>query len=177
MTRQKKNRTSGPLAPAQKPRQKNSIREESRSQRLKKHKGLKSGSRNAQEANSQNTGGSQQQQDPRHGSTTPISLNPAKAPEKIRDLKPQVVLTKNPTLPVDPEQELLAIENDERLLALLERVDNDEVLKGKDAKYFNAATARHQALMEQLGFDNDDDEDEEEEDSRSLAEQWEDDDE
>jgi ribosome assembly protein YihI (activator of Der GTPase) len=65
-------------------------------------------------------------------------------------------------------------------LALLERVDNDEVLTGKDAKYFNAKTARHQELMALLGFEDDEDEDDFDEDftsdDRSLAEQWQDDD-
>ena len=35
---------------------------------------------------------------------------------------------------------------------LLERVEQDEVLTGKDAKYFNAKTARMEQLMAELGL-------------------------
>ena len=81
-------------------------------------------------------------------------------------------------------QELAAIENDERLMDLLDRADAGEVLSGKDAKYFNAKTARHQQLVEELGIVYEDDEDEdweddedfEQEQSKSLIEQWEQDD-
>jgi ribosome assembly protein YihI (activator of Der GTPase) len=179
MTRQKKTRTSGPLAPTQKPRVKNTIRDELSTHRKKKPKGFAPGSRNSQEKKTTADGKSLQQQDPRHGSKRPVSLAPA--PEQpVTPLKPQVVLKKAPEKVIEPEQELLAIENDQRLLALLERVDNDEVLTGKDAKYFNAKTARHQELMALLGFEDDEDEDDFDEDftsdDRSLAEQWQDDD-
>ncbi len=174
MTRQKKTRTAGPLAPAQKPRVKKSVREDLSNKRKKKHKGLAPGSRNSQE---QTSGGTQQQQqhnDPRHGSKKPISLTPVAKKTPTTELKPQVVLKKVKPLAMDPEQELLEIEGDSRLLALLEQVDNDEILTGKDAKYFNAKTARHQELMELLGYEDDDDFDEEDDDQRSLVDQWED---
>lgn len=184
MTRQKKTRSAGPLAPTQKPRVKKSIRENLDDKRKKKPKGLKPGSRNSQEQNDNQQHQQKQQQDARHGSKRPISLTPQ--PEvNTQNLKPQVILKKNPVKPIDPEQELLAIEADERLLALLEQVDNDEILKGKDAKYFNAKTARHQELMELLGYENDDDDDYDgagddeelpEDDERSLLDQWQDDD-
>ena len=68
------------------------------------------------------------------------------------------------------------IENDERLAALIDRIDNGELLTGKDAKYYNAKSARHEALMAQLGYEyEDDDEFDEAPDNRSLVEQWEDD--
>jgi ribosome assembly protein YihI (activator of Der GTPase) len=38
------------------------------------------------------------------------------------------------------------------LQQLLERVENNETLTGKDAKYFNAKTARLEQLMDQLGL-------------------------
>ena len=56
-----------------------------------------------------------------------------------------------------PEQELEALENDERLLKLVERHERGELLTGKDAKYFNSRIARHQALCELLGIEDEDD--------------------
>ena len=40
---------------------------------------------------------------------------------------------------------------------LLERVEQDEILTGKDAKYFNAKTARLEQLLEELGLTEDED--------------------
>jgi ribosome assembly protein YihI (activator of Der GTPase) len=177
MTRQKKTRKAAPLGPTQKARIKKA-EEPTVGKRIKKHKGQVAGSRNNPEtrdsSNQKNAGKSN---DPRHGSKTPISLTPVELVKKPNFI-PQVKLKKVEEPAMPPEQELEAIENDERLQALLDRVDNDEVLTGKDAKYFNAKTARHQALMEELGFEDDEDFDEEEslEDSRSLVEQWEDED-
>ena len=59
-----------------------------------------------------------------------------------------------------PEQELALLENDEKLLELLDKVDQGEILTGKDAKYFNAKTARHAELVALLGLDQDDEEEE-----------------
>ena len=52
------------------------------------------------------------------------------------------------------EQELALIENDSYLQQLLERVERDELLTGKDAKYFNRQTARISELMTLLGLDD-----------------------
>ena len=54
------------------------------------------------------------------------------------------------------------------LQQLLERVEQNEILTGKDAKYFNARTARHAELMTLLGLDQDD-EDESESDLDPLS--------
>ena len=120
--------------------------------------------------------------DPRHGSKKPISLTPVE-PVQLTEYEPQVKLKKvkivEPELTL--EQELAQIESDEHLMALLDRADAGEVLSGKDAKYFNAKTARHQQIVEELGIDDEDDEWEDDEDfdgeqSKSLIEQWEQDD-
>ncbi|MCJ8268411.1 MAG: Der GTPase-activating protein YihI, partial [Psychrosphaera sp.] len=147
-----------------------------------------SGSRNNPETTaSEHTSQAPKSTDPRHGSKTPIALNPEQAKKDkitITDYTPQVVLKKVVEPEISPEQELEQIENDERLMALLEKVDNDELITGKDAKYFNANMARHKALMEELGYEDDDDLDDGDEDydesesvveGKSLVEQWEDD--
>jgi ribosome assembly protein YihI (activator of Der GTPase) len=183
MSRQKKSRKAAPLGPTQKPRQKKDPKAETTGKRGKKTKGHSAGARNNPEIIDERKNGPAKSNDPRHGSKTPISLTPVE-PIKIPDFKPQARQEKVQPVQVPPEEELEMIENDERLQALIEKVDNDELLTGKDAKYFNAKTARHQALMEELGFDVEDDEDYDEEeegdnqsnDSRSLIEQWEDDD-
>jgi ribosome assembly protein YihI (activator of Der GTPase) len=178
MTRKKKTRSVGPQAPSLKPREKKYVREELTGRRKKKPKGLAPGSRNNQEADNSSVSSSAQNQDPLHGSKRPIQLTPeVKLPKQpIVDKKPQASLSKVVVDAVPPEQELLAIENDDRLLALLEQVDNDEILKGKDAKYFNTQTARHQELMTLLGYEDEDDFDDDENQGKSLLEQWEDDD-
>lgn len=80
-----------------------------------------------------------------------------------KQFKPVVQLTKAKEPEMPPEQELALLENDEKLLELLDKVDQGEILTGKDAKYFNAKTARHAELVALLGLDQDDEEEEEEE--------------
>ena len=70
---------------------------------------------------------------------------------------------------VSPEQELAALENDEMLIDLAERVEAGEVLTGKDAKYFNKNMARYDELCELLGI-----EDEEDDTDPLGSDQWDD---
>ncbi len=58
-----------------------------------------------------------------------------------------------------PEEELAKLLNDERLDALLDRLDNDEVLNKEDQAYVDLTLDRIDALMEQLGIELGDDED------------------
>lgn len=62
-------------------------------------------------------------------------------------------------LRLTPEEELAKLENDERLDALLDRLDNDEVLGKEDQAYVDLTLDRIDALMEQLGIELGDDED------------------
>jgi ribosome assembly protein YihI (activator of Der GTPase) len=155
-------------------------------QRPKKHKGAKPGSRNAQEAkDTQQQSNAKAVKDSRVGSKKPIPLvadAPMQAqtqPVLQRHLQPQVELKKvKPQL--SPEQELEQLENDERLMALLERHERGELLTGKDAKYFNRSVARHQELCELLGLEDDEFEEQDiiEDDplaafmSNDLADEW-----
>jgi ribosome assembly protein YihI (activator of Der GTPase) len=159
-------------------------------QRKKKSKGAKAGSRNAPEAlkeDKQVTAGSSNK-DKRLGSKKPISLKPETAkpesaePKMMRHLKPQVELKEvKPSL--TPEQELEQLENDPRLMKLLEQHERGELITGKDAKFFNRSVARHQELCELLGIDDEFEEDDIIEDdplenfmSDDLANEWFDDD-
>ncbi|WMO15030.1 Der GTPase-activating protein YihI [Pseudoalteromonas piscicida] len=158
-------------------------------QRSKKTKGKKPGSRNAPEILVKEQSNTTTNKDPRVGSKKPISLvaepQPTKSntqPEMKRHLQPQVKLT-TAVETLTPEQELEQLENDERLMALLERHERGELLTGKDAKYFNRGIARHQELCEILGIDDEFEEDDMLEDdpmdqfmSNDLANEWLDDD-
>ncbi|MCF2828831.1 MULTISPECIES: Der GTPase-activating protein YihI [unclassified Pseudoalteromonas] len=158
-------------------------------QRSKKTKGKKPGSRNAPEILVKEQSNTTTNKDPRVGSKKPISLvaepQPTKSntqPEMKRHLQPQVKLT-TAVETLTPEQELEQLENDERLMALLERHERGELLTGKDAKYFNRGIARHQELCEILGIDDEFEEGNMLEDdpmdqfmSNDLANEWLDDD-
>jgi len=132
-------------------------------QRVKKPKGAKPGSRNAPEAlTNESSGNNSQSKDKRVGSKKPISLVPTKAEPQVemkRHLKPQAELKKASEPTLSPEQELEALENDERLLKLVELHERGQLLTGKDAKYFNSRIARHQQLCEILGIEDEPEDD------------------
>jgi len=193
MSRKKKSRkipSNGPVRLSQdKLKEMRALKE----QRVKKTKGAKPGSRNApdlvEEQNQTLHSGSR---DKRIGSKKPVSLVPVAAEPKVemkRNLKPVVELKKVVQPELTPEQELEELENDVRLLKLVERHEGGEMLTGKDAKYFNSRIARHQVLCKLLGLEDEDEFDDEDdfgEESNSdfdqylsndLASEWLDDDE
>lgn len=192
MTRQKKSRKTGGNGVPRLSKEKLLALRAAKEARVKKQsKGLKAGSRNAQEAKKdQSAKGSSSLKDARIGSKKPVSLVPVNEvvvdKETIqfnRNAKPQVHLAKVPEQTLTPEQELAALENDERLMSLIDRHERGELLTGKDAKFFNKSIARHQELCELLGIDDEFEEEEfygEDEMSQfmsdDLAREWLDDD-
>ncbi|MBB1199366.1 Der GTPase-activating protein YihI [Enterobacteriaceae bacterium 89] len=128
--------------------------------RDKKHRGHAAGSRaNGGEANS--AGKKQgQQKDPRIGSKTPIPLGATERPV-TRQQKPK---SEKPML--SPQAELDLLETDERLDALLERLEEGETLSADDQSWVDAKLDRIDELMQQLGLSYDDEEDEEEEEGK-----------
>ena len=128
--------------------------------RDKKHRGHAAGSRaNGGEANA--AGNKQgQQKDPRIGSKTPIPLGATERPV-TRQHKPK---SEKPML--SPQAELDLLENDERLDALLERLEEGEALSADEQTWVNAKLDRIDELMQQLGLSYDDDEDDEEEEGK-----------
>lgn len=154
MTRQKKTRSAGPNGlrhlSAEDARKTREPKEETK----KKGSGLKSGNRNNVTAIKTEAGRESAKKDKRIGSKTPISLTPvAEKPQQPQVLlHPKASLAKAKAVELTPEQELALIENDSYLQQLLERVENNEILTGKDAKYFNAKTARLEQLMDALGL-------------------------
>ena len=121
--------------------------------RQKKHRGHAAGSR-------ANGGKKQRQaQDPRVGSKKPIPLGvsessaPAPKQHKPKSEKPML----------SPQAELELLENDERLDALLERLEEGGTLNAEEQSWVDAKLDRIDELMQQLGLSYDDEDEEEEE--------------
>ena len=126
----------------------------------KKHRGNAAGSRASGTDGASGSNKQKQQKDPRIGSKKPIALGVTDAPvakqPKQKSEKPML----------SPQAELDMLESDERLDALLERLENDETLSAEDQKWVDAKLDRIDELMQQLGLSYDDDEEEEEEEGK-----------
>ena len=132
-----------------------SILEGRERKRAAKRKGLKAGSR--QQVEQSKNGSGKQAKDPRIGSRKPIALIADEKNTKPAAPKP----LKEKVLRMTPEQELAAIENDDRLNDLLDRLDNGETLEATEQAWVDQRVDRYQELMDELGIiDNEDDEDE-----------------
>jgi len=190
MSREKKSR-KGPSQSTGKMRlSKEKLQEERalKNYRPKKANGNKAGTRNAIDENVNSSTTSQNVKKPKGmGSKKPIDLTPGNKPTVVikpevvmnRDLKPAAELKKAPVVSLPPEQELEQLENDQRLLDLIDRHEAGELLTGKDAKYFNTKVERHQALCELLGLDDEEEEFEAPQESKidqylsnDLANEW-----
>ena len=130
--------------------------------RLKKRRGLASGSRTQVESANQKNKADAQTKDPRIGSKVPVALVVEAKPKAKPQPKPKAEA--KPRL--SPEEELAKLENDERLDALLDRIDDGETLSAEDQRYVDQTLDRIDALMEQLGIELGDDEDDEEEEKK-----------
>ena len=126
----------------------------------KKHRGNAAGSRANGTGGASGGNKQKQQQDPRIGSKKPIALGVTDAPV-AKQPKPK---SEKPML--SPQAELDMLESDERLDALLERLENDETLTAEEQKWVDAKLDRIDELMQQLGLSYDDDEEEEEEEGK-----------
>lgn len=163
MTRQKKSRKAADNGQRHLPASEIRKVREHKDETKKKGAGLKSGNRNSMQQTTKAGGSassSQQAKDPRIGSKKPIMLIAETPQTVVTPLPPQgipkVQLKAAKADPLTPEQELQQLENDPRLQQLLERVERDELLTGKDAKYFNKQTARLTELLTLLGMTDDD---------------------
>lgn len=131
-----------------------------------KRKGLKAGSRQAVEQQTSSTKSGSGSKDPRVGSRKPVALvvEPVKKsvvakPAKSEKTAEQVAELQAKQLQLKLEQELAAIENDERLNLLLDRLDDGLSVSADDEAWLDARLARHQELLVALGMDDDDDDD------------------
>lgn len=158
MTRVKKSRKTGPLAPSkavkkpwEAPKGKPSSGKAPR-----KGKGHKPGSRFNPAMNQAKTAstGHRGVPDPRHGSKKPIPLVALATPEKsVEALNRDAAHT-----------ELQALENDVRLQQLLDKIDQDLPLTDAEQAYVDECTERFNVLADILGLDLDDDDYDDDED-------------
>ncbi|MEB0326018.1 Der GTPase-activating protein YihI [Citrobacter portucalensis] len=151
-------RGKGPAKARRKTREE--INQEARDRkRQKKHRGHAAGSRASGSEVASGGGNQNKQKDPRIGSKTPIPLG---VTEKVtKQHKPK---SEKPML--SPQAELDLLETDERLDALLERLEAGETLSAEDQSWVDAKLDRIDELMQKLGLSYDDEEEEEEEEKQ-----------
>ena len=132
-----------------------------------KRKGLKPGSRQGAEQSGAGSKNSSVAKDPRIGSRKPVALvveakskpakpvvaKPEKTPEQLAEQQERLQRLKL-------EQELAALENNERLNTLLDRLDEDLAISADDEAWLDKMLERHQELLSELGIEDEDDEDE-----------------
>ncbi|WP_411359747.1 Der GTPase-activating protein YihI [Pseudidiomarina salilacus] len=152
MTRKKKTRKTGPLAASKKPR--DEVQRKAPEGTKHKGKGHKPGSRFNPQQEAPKSGTSQPVGDSRFGSKKPITLVNTHA---------QQVAAQPSFDRAAAEAELQALENDARLQALLDRIDNGDELNPSEERYVDERTERFEQLAELLGLNFDDDEDDDDE--------------
>ena len=128
--------------------------------RDKKHRGHAPGSRASGSDGASGSNKQKQQNDPRIGSKKPIALGVTDAPV-VKQHKPK---SEKPML--SPQAELDMLENDERLDALLERLEEGETLTAEEQSWVDAKLDRIDELMQKLGLSYDDEDDEEEDEKQ-----------
>ena len=128
--------------------------------RDKKHRGHAPGSRASGSDGASGSNKQKQQNDPRIGSKKPIARGVTDAPV-VKQQKPK---SEKPML--SPQAELEQLETDERLDALLERLEEGGKLNAEEQSWVDAKLDRIDELMQQLGLSYDDDEEEEEEEGK-----------
>lgn len=144
-----------------------------REKRAKKLNGKPSGNRRTEAKPKEVAQNSQSNKDPRIGNKTPIALgNPstkkpvaAKASNKVKPTTPFVapIRTIEPEHVVDTDalmQQLETIEQDQGLLAILSKQDDEIELTESEVDFFNEQMEKHQNIREALGLDDEDTEDE-----------------
>lgn len=124
--------------------------------RKRKHKGLPTGSRNAEPAE-QKKAVEKEVKDPRIGSRkkVPLMVEFVNQPEKGRTIKPVPVEPVKPTL--SPEQELEQLENNECLNQLLDDLEAGKTLSAEDQQFMNECLDRIDELMTELGIEFEED--------------------
>lgn len=164
MSRTKKSRNAGNSEPSftGKRKETSSAAQEARDRKRKaKLKGNKAGARNLLESKqTQQQNANKAKNDKLVGSKKAISLG-ARQDVKVTPIKkasaPKAsAIKEQPSAKISPEQELMALENDQRLNDLLEQLDNGEQVSQSDNLWVEQQMDRHQVLMKQLGWLDDD---------------------
>ena len=126
-----------------------------------KRKGLKPGARNSVESKEQKQAREAKNKDARVGSRKPVALvaeAPVKAVKPVKPAEP-----KPEKKEVAPEQqiakwerELDKLENDDRLNALLDKLELEQPVSEEEQEWLDKKLARHQELLKLLGLNEED---------------------
>ena len=136
---------------------------EPKPRRAKKKNGNEPGNRQKEAtAKVLNGPNSAKNKDPRIGSKTPIDLGkPVAAPVKVKPAKKVQQNSPIAAIRVVEVSESLAdqlsrIEQDPRLLEILEKQDIDAELSAEEVSYFNTLMEQHEKISQELGLDEED---------------------
>lgn len=144
MGRSKKSRKVGLIGVRKTPD--NKPKADAPDRRKKAPKGKPAGNRHNVEQNKKSSGRSNAgPRDPRTGSKKPVPL-----------VKPSVTTTQEKRRFANPAEELAALEADSRLVALLDKLDNDEKLTREQQTYVDEKMDRHRILCDLLGISEQD---------------------
>lgn len=120
--------------------------------RDKKHRGNASGSRGNPVTEKQQNGGGSKNKDPRIGSKKPVVLSgEGETTTAIKSVKASKSQPEK-KIRLTPQEELAALENDERLDKLLDRLESGESLSADEQAWLDRTLDRIDELMEQLGI-------------------------
>ncbi len=147
MARSKKSRKVGLIGVRKDPDFKPSENRKSDTSRPKKHKGKPAGSRHNVEQPKLSGKKGTEKKDPRIGSKKPIQLIKSATPTPAQKKKYST-----------PSQELAALEADQRLSDLLDKLDDGKSLTREQQSYVDEKMARHRILCDLLGIVEDEDE-------------------
>ncbi|GGF64605.1 Der GTPase-activating protein YihI [Alteromonas lipolytica] len=117
--------------------------------RVKKHKGKAPGSRHNVEQKKADKTTVSVNKDPRHGSKKPVPL--VKAAAATTNIEKRKYAT--------PAEELAAIEADDRLASLLDKLDAGKAISKEQQQYVETKMARHKILCELMGISDEEKED------------------
>ena len=129
------------------PRKPKAVREQE-ARKKKKPVGRPAGSRHSEGLATKKSSAGKSVNDPRVGSKKPVQLI-AEPQAKSKEPKKRYAT---------PQKELEAIEADEKLMALLDKQDNNETLSYMEKDYLNTKLNRHKVLCEMLGLTEEEDE-------------------
>lgn len=159
MSRTKKSRKPG-AGSASVPKAKESKAElaQAAPRRAKKANGKPAGNRQQEAKVTKNSQADLKNKDPRIGNKTPIVLGAKKTTEPVQKAK---AIQESPIAAIraveamnDPAQEIAAIENDPKLLAIVDKQDENAALTAEEVDYYNTQMERHQLLSEELDEDD-----------------------
>ena len=132
--------------------------------KAKKKSGKEAGNRQKEASPKVNNGQkSSVNKDPRIGNKTPIDLGkPVTAPIKTKAAKPAKVIANNSPIAAiraveaseSLAEQLNRIEQDPRLLEILEKQDDDIELTAEDVNYYNELMEQHEKISQALGLDD-----------------------